>query len=332
MTRSVEWLRAEVREREQRILDLEQAAIQRQDKIRSGDARWVALMQRRATAEERKTKLVASLAARSERRREYLEQRDNLRNRHEAAEREQAELDQIEDRLTREEAVAASVPVAKPSEAVVTNRVIPRGKDTAEEFLLKYEEGAIAVERRFEQFERIAAQRRNAIELEQAKWTALWLVKHAEADSRIEELKKEMREAENPAALDDRWQKFDAEAESLEEQLRIQTKEIKDLAQRSEVERDRISQEEQEIKAEKEKLRNEAKALDQKLIEQKVEMDTLRHHGEVAKLTARDLAKRRDVAQTRLEIATKVLELLHRQLTEAERKLQTLKQGEANTN
>jgi chromosome segregation ATPase len=329
MGQSIESLRAEVRDREQRILDLEQLAIRRQDRIRTGEARRAALMQRHATAEERKKKMIASLAAKSERRRQYLVEREAVRNRQEAAEREQVELDQVEDTLARQEAISVPVGTLNPSDGAATTRIIERGKVTAEEFLLKYEEESVGVERRFERLEGIAAQRRNAIELEQAKWAALWKVKHKTADRRIEELRKELQEAENPSVLDDRWQTLTGETEALEEQLGAQAAEIKNLTEKSEAERAQIEQEEQELKEEKEKMRNELRALAQKLIEQKVAMDTLRHQEELVKLRTRDVAKRRIVAQTRLDIAARVLEVGQRQLVEAERQRQTLKQAGA---
>jgi chromosome segregation ATPase len=229
--------------------------------------------------------------------------------------------------LAREEAMPAPADGVKPSESAATNRIIERGKATAEEVLLKYEEDAVAVERRFERFETIAAQRRNAIEREQAKWDALWTGKNATAESRIEELRKQLRDVEGAAVLDDRWQKLTGEVAILEEQLRAQTHEIEALTGKSEAERAQIKQEERELKEEKEKLKSDVSALSQKLIGQKVEMETLRHQEEVVKLRTKDLAKGRTVAQTRLDIATKVLEVFQRQLTQAERKYQTLRHG-----
>jgi hypothetical protein len=62
-----------------------------------------ALDKRRQSAEERKRTILASLAERDVRRRAGLDQREQLRVRQEAAEREQQELEKLEARLKRDE-------------------------------------------------------------------------------------------------------------------------------------------------------------------------------------------------------------------------------------
>lgn len=155
-----------------------------------------ALDKRRQSAEERKRTILASLAEGDVRRRAGLDQREQLRVRQEAAEREQQELEKLEARLKRDEQHLRELRkqdeenirlAAAESEREVKSRLerselpdrpftqkLTTKNDRIEDFLTKYEGDVSSFQQRFERLGEATQDRRVAVGLEQSKLVAQW--------------------------------------------------------------------------------------------------------------------------------------------------------------
>jgi hypothetical protein len=290
-----------------------------------------ALQKRRVDAEERRGELLGSIDDRERKRGLVVEQREQIRKRREEEERVSDELDKVEHELARDEQqFAAEKQREADAEATAkreleeAGRVVEKPKDKVTEFLDKYEEKASGNGLKVERLERLTAQRKATLDMEQSRWTALWKVKHEDVEAAIRELTQRLHRAQNLTILNTKAADLEREREDLLERIEAQEAELKEIQGPLDEILAQIAKLQSEANEEREKLAQQERRLDEQQLRNQIE--TFDSESQVEDMRARkiELSLLGKVAEARGTAAQRVLDLYQNQLAAAEQRASLL--------
>ena len=226
--------------RENDVEKIEAACYAHTKKIEEVSQRRGALRAREIRTEDRKTKVEGMLAAREEKRKKIMEQREELRSRMAEVEKEQERLDEIEEQLKTEEERLdeiqkkdedAVIAAAAENEAGIRKlmqkdfderrkgQAASHMNDRLEDFLIMWEEDPVATERTFVKMERTARMKKRSVETEQKKWLELWNMKHKQIDDMIQQLEQRINGYESMEQLKQRFEELKVVHDDLERKV-----------------------------------------------------------------------------------------------------------------